>query len=126
MRQSANAPPPDELRPHHQPPPSNQSITSTPKLTTNDTPKRVTTPEAPLSLDPARIWAFAQHTSWVEGRGEGGNLDDAYKKGTAPSGVAAVVASTVGLGFLRSHLPPPAAKQVRRQRPPNAIGGSPG
>ena len=61
-------------------------------------------PGAPLSLDPARIWAFARHTSWVEGRGGGGNLDGAYKKGTAPSGVAAVVASTAGLGFLRSYL----------------------
>ena len=64
------------------------------KLTTNDTPKKVTTPGAPLSLDPARIWAFARHTSWVEGGGEGGNLDGAYKKGTAPSGVAAIAPET--------------------------------
>lgn len=36
-----------------------------PKLTKNDTPKKVTTPGAPLSLNPAWIWAFARHTSWV-------------------------------------------------------------
>ena len=59
--------------------------------------------QTPGASDPGRY----------KGRGEGGNLDSAYKKGTTPSGVAAVVASTVGLRFLRSHLPPPAAKQVQ-------------
>ena len=38
--------------------------------------------------------AFRPAYELVEGTGEGGNLDGAYKKGTAPSGVAGVVTST--------------------------------